>query len=275
MTSPNDPGQLYTLDWEQFECRSQQTPQGWNPDLASTLAHPNGEPAYRVACPPDPVRSGRRSARFQLNRGDGEVAGSGSKRAELKAPCCEPVDQERWYGFSIYLAHWETDASAEILAQWHQAESADARFGGSPPLALSTRGSSWGITMRKPSWDDQVDKDTARTDVGSWASDVWTSWVFHVLWRPDSSGVLQVWKDTDPDPVFRLDGAQNKFDDGRGNYMKFGIYKWDWATKDTDTDQRVVYVDDLRIADRTGSREKVSPPRPRGCLSLLTSPFFG
>ena len=272
MTSPNNPGQLYTLDWEQYDCRSQQTPQGWNPDFANTLAHPNGEPAYRVACPPDPVRSGRRSARFQLNRGDGTVPGSGSKRAELKAPCCEPVDQERWYGFSLGLSDWETDQSAEILAQWHQADSADPRFGGSPPLTLGNRGASWGVTMRKHSWDNKVDQDTIRTDVGPWTPNVWTNWVFHVLWRPNAFGRLQVWKDADPDPVFEFNG-QTKFDDGRGNYMKFGIYKWDWATKDTDTDQRVVYFDDLRIADHTGGRETVSPPPLRGCLSILTSPF--
>jgi hypothetical protein len=102
MTTPNDPGGLYVLNWEQYACGPQATPpQGWNEDYPDPVSHPNGEPAYRVACAPDPVRAGARSARFQLNKGD--PISSGGARAELKAPCCEPDAAPRWYGFSIYL----------------------------------------------------------------------------------------------------------------------------------------------------------------------------
>jgi hypothetical protein len=132
--------------------------------------------------------------------------------------------------------------------------------------------------MRKPTWNNQVDPDTTSTPVGTWTSGVWADWVVHVAWRPDSSGMLQVWKGTDPNPVFQFSG-QNKFDDGQGNYMKFGIYKWDWASGPTQTTERVIYYDELRIADQSGSRQAVSPPaevpapRPAGCFSRLVMPF--
>jgi hypothetical protein len=108
------------------------------------------------------------------------------------------------------------------------------------------------------------------------ASGVWTDWVVHVVWRPDSSGMLQVFKDAATTPVFQF-GGQNKFADGQGNYMKFGIYKWDWVNGPTQTTERVIYYDELRIADHTKSRQAVSPPaaaRP-GCLRQLLLSFSG
>jgi hypothetical protein len=47
--------------------------------------------------------------------------------------------------------------------------------------------------------------------------------------------------------------GQNKFNDGKGNYMKIGIYKWPWNPNWTgvpsQVDKRVMYYDELRIAD--------------------------
>jgi hypothetical protein len=101
-STPLNPGSLYVLNWDDYaQCTvPAQLPSDWRVDYA-TVIHGNNEPAFRIACAPEPVRSGQRSARFQLNRGDPIV--SSNVRAELKTPCCEPVDAERWYGFSIYL----------------------------------------------------------------------------------------------------------------------------------------------------------------------------
>ena len=140
MTTPNNPGQLYTLDWESFNCGDTQPPPDW-----TNQWHPQAQAPYRVACSPNAVRSGARSARFELNQTD--PISSSSKRTELAAGS-DPDNAERWYGFSIFLPKgWVVDNSAEVLTQWHQASPM-----GSPPLSLGIRGQQWQLSRRK--WED-------------------------------------------------------------------------------------------------------------------------
>ncbi len=86
----------------------------------------------------------------------------------------------------------------------------------------------------------------------------WTDWVVYAKWSSGADGLLQVWKDKDR--VFVRSG-QNKFADDKGHYMKFGIYKWDWLYPDrpTDATERILYFDEIRIADSSGSLAVVSP----------------
>ena len=277
MPSPTTPGQLYVFDWEAYDCTplpQQPVPKGWTTDYDPNVTHPpNQDPAYRVACAPDPVRAGTKSARFQLYNTDPPV--SGATRAELKMSSTEPLGAERWYGFSIYLDNWQEDAAAAILAQWHQDDSNDPRFQGSPPLALMTKGDSWCISIRK-AWDNTASPDTDDIPAGAWQQSTWTDWVFHVVWRDGdvSDAVTEVWKDGTRLHAFSdaRQGKQNKFADGKGNYMRFGIYKWVWASNPPPTIERLIHFDELRIADRHGSLQAVSPPStaaPGGCLTSL------
>src|SRR5438874_13839389 len=100
--TPLNPGSLYVLDWDNYPvCVEPPQVPDWRKDYAPNPSHPNNEPAFRTSCVDEPVRSGLRSVRFQLNKGDPVV--SAGARAELEAPCCEPIGAERWYGFSISL----------------------------------------------------------------------------------------------------------------------------------------------------------------------------
>jgi hypothetical protein len=267
MTTPNNPGQLYTLDWESFNCGDTQPPTDWTNEWDAQAQAP-----YRVACSPDPVRWGARSARFELNQTD--PISRNSKRTELAAGS-DPDNAERWYGFSIFLPQgWVVDNSPEALTQWHQSYPiADPLFEGSPPLSLGIRGQQWQVSRRK--WEDLASNDTVPIYSVPWEANRWTDWVFHVVWRSTADGVIEVWKDGSQTPVFTQTAMQTKFPDNQGNYTKLGIYKWDWVNGPTATSQRVIFYDELRIADQTGSREAVSPPaqtRP-GCLGALLKRF--
>jgi hypothetical protein len=271
MTTPSNPSQLYELDWESFNCGHTQPPADWTNEWEEGAQDP-----YRVACSPDPVRAGARSARFELNQAD--PISRNSKRTELAAGS-DPENAERWYGFSIFLPQgWVVDNnSSEVLTQWHQSYPIpNPLFEGSPPLALGVRGLNWVISRRK--WEDLAATETVPIYTTPWAMERWTDWVFHVVWRSATDGVIEVWKDGSAAPVFSQAGIQTKFPDNQGNYTKFGIYKWDWVNGPTATSQRVIFYDELRIADQTGSREAVSPPpqassRPGGCLGRLLKLF--
>jgi polysaccharide lyase-like protein len=284
--SPADPGcatsvtpanprtGVYVLDWEDASTQTvpEAPPRFWRAEYCSDWKHTDD--TWQVALEDDPalVRSGRWSVRFQLDKRDPLV--SQSKRAELKANRCgyEAGDPERWYGFSIHLPDcWQDDPdSSENLAQWHQADSPDPRFQGSPPLALMTRAGRWYVSMRKTSWNDQVSRDTDSIAISPYKQDLgkWTDWVVHVRWSADpQAGVLQVWKNGKQYPLMDAAGqdrshGQNKFDDGQGNYMKIGIYKWDWKNRPerSKIGSRVIYYDDLRIAAGPNRYNEVVPP---------------
>jgi hypothetical protein len=218
----------------------------------------SGEPQLRVARAPEPVRGGAVSARFELQKSD-PVINNGT-RAELTAPF-EPVGAERWYGFSVYLpTSWAYDQSAEIVTQWHQ----HWDVGSSPPLALVTRKGNWEISQNWEGYEQQ-------TVVGTYQTGRWTDWVFHVKWSAGADGVVQIWKDGQPVAGFGNRIGKNTYQSSYGNYMKIGIYKWDWSQGNpSDTVRRVMYHDELRVADGSGSYEAVAPgtPAPAGHLAL-------
>ena len=271
VTSPGRPGSLYMLDWETFGCN--QTPNlfangaGWEKDYRDWAENePYDVRPFRIACPPnEPVRSGQRSARFYLRNTD--PIQSGSKRAELKGKPVEPVGAERWYGFSIYLHEWANDPAPDIVTQSHHEPGT-----GSPPLSIGTKAGYWVINV-PTSWDyNDTKQETAIVYHTPYQSNTWTDWVVYAKWSSGADGVVKVWKDGQPEPVYREENAQNAYS-GVGNYMKIGIYKWPWrdATTNSPPQQRVMYHDEVRIAEGeagTDKRDLVAPPaRPR----LLTA----
>lgn len=239
--TPSTPGKaVYELSWETAADRSvpESAPPGWAKEYRPDVRH-GDEPQVRTANRSvEPVRCGEWSARFQLYKGD-PVINNGA-RAELSADF-EPVGAERWYGFSIYLPEtWAYDQSAEIVTQWHQ----HWDIGSSPPLSILTRKGQWEISQN---WEGPF---YSNTPVGAYQTGRWTDWVVHVKWSAGADGLLEIWRDGKPVPGFFGKRGKNTHDDPRhGNYMKIGIYKWDWSQgKPSDTTQRVMYYDELRIA---------------------------
>lgn len=256
--TPSIPGAGYLLDWEDANDRDFATSRalyGWRLQYWPDIRHPDGEPQIRVARrPAEPVRNGQHSVRFHLEKTD--TLHSGGSRAEFAASPLEPVGAERWYGFSIYLPNtWAPDPAPDSIVQWHQASDT----GGSPPLAIWTRNGRFLIVQA-----GRPNRPTKRTDAGSCALGQWTDWVLHVRWSKQNNGILEAWKNgtrvpglTSPDIT---DSATNT---NNGNYIKIGIYKWPWSTPNftppSTSRRRVLYHDQLRIADQRGRYTVVVP----------------
>ncbi|MFD3513937.1 heparin lyase I family protein [Streptomyces sp. NPDC058657] len=238
-TAAADPaGVQRTLDWEQSADRV--LPTAAPPNLNKQWAT-----SYGATNVTSPTRDGSYAARFELRKSDPVV--SSSKRAEISQRDDQPAGADRWYGFSINLAStWAHDTSAEIVSQWHQCDVGCP--GGSPPLALMTDEGRWKIDFRGEF-----------IDLGAYTTGEWVDWVFHVTWRTDTTGLLQVWKNGER--VVHRTGATH--DGGpRSPYFKFGIYKWDWNTgAPSSTSQRVMYYDALRLGDERAVHRDVAPQR--------------
>ncbi|AEV86166.1 hypothetical protein ACWT_5149 [Actinoplanes sp. SE50] len=243
-TGPTRAGLLTTLDWENAADRALPPP-GWQRQYCC---------AKSLQVVTDPVRDGGHAVQFTLDRGDPHV--SSSTRSELSQPDRQPPGLDRWYGFSVHPARdWTVDRSSEIVSQWHQQSD-----NGSPPLALLTNRGDWKIDFR----GEMIDLGTYRTVS-------WTDWVFHVVWRTDTSGVLQVWRDGS----LVLDRKGRTHDDAAHSpYFKFGIYKWDWdgRPKVSDTSHRSLFYDALRIGDQRAGYAGVAPG---GTVAVSPPPSAG
>jgi hypothetical protein len=244
-----------TLDWETARQQSVPgaAPPGWSGEYAPTLVHADdGQPQISIVRVPQPVRAGGASARFELERGDPVI--NHNTRAELASPV-EPHDAELWYAVSIFLpSDWARDRSPEIVAQWHQYYTID----GEPPLAIATRDGQWEIQTAR-----EEHSSTAR--VGAYRTGGWTDWLVHARFTADGTGLLQIWRDGRPVPGFADVRGPNTYRSPLGVYLKVGLYKWDWSQHHpTDTTRRVMYLDELRIADTRAGVAVPGPPAPLG-----------
>ncbi|MEB3357777.1 MAG: heparin lyase I family protein [Synechococcales bacterium] len=207
-------------------------------------------------------RSGK-AARFELHKDDPWVADS--KRSELVRES-DPAGSERWYGFSLYLPEdWKSDPAGEVVTQWHSKpdKHLGENFGlGGPPLALIVDGDEIYVQSR---WDPSpVTSKQSKTRQesklwrGSYEKGEWMDWVVQVDWSHQSDGVLRMWKDGDL--VVDRKGA-NTYNDQVGPYFKTGIYKYSWkrSPEKSNTDKRVLYVDNVRIADGSANFATVDP----------------
>ncbi|MFG1606426.1 heparin lyase I family protein [Actinoplanes sp. NPDC049265] len=266
-TTPSEPGTGYVLDFEDPShwTMPEQVPPGWAMEYWPGIRHTNGEPQVReaYAANGEPVRAGGHSVRFELDKAD-QPKNNGS-RAEIGAEApAEPRRAERWYGFSTYLpSTWALDRAPEVIVQWHQT-GGDCTAGCSPPLSLFTQNGKYYLSQN---WQNRADVPGdwtfADTVIGDYRTGRWTDWVFHIKWSTGSDGLLEVWQDGQPLPVFgHKAGRNDDFGDGvHGNYLVLGVYKWVWSQgKPSDTTNRVLYTDELRVADARGSYAAVAPP---------------
>jgi hypothetical protein len=281
-STPSEPGSGYVLDWENAADRilPDRPPSGWAAEYWPDIRHADGEPQVRAADASrgEPVRAGAHSVRFELDKDD-RPKNNGS-RAEIGAEApVEPPGAERWYGFSTYLPQsWGLDVAPEIIAQWHQT-GGDCSRGCSPPLAIVTKN---GRYLLGQNWQNKSDVPGdwtfQQTDIGPYAIGRWTDWVVHVTWSTGNDGVLEVWKDGTPVPGFAHKvGRNDDFGEraqGKGNYLVLGPYKWPWSQAGyqpaSTTTNRVLYADELRVADGRGSYAAVAP---RGAPASSTGPL--
>ena len=178
------------------------------------------------------------------------------------------IGQDYWYGFSIFLpADFVPSSDWEIVTQWHvDPDSAEERKR-NPPMTITTTDGRWRM---RSSWDDSpiTQKDangnwvyggTNRYDLGPYQTGVWTDWVVHVKWSYKDDGVLEVWKDGVK--VISQLKTPNCYNDIKGPYIKFGIYKgWtSGSSPEPGITKRVLYHDEFRMAGPNGSYDVVAP----------------
>jgi hypothetical protein len=214
--------------------------------------------APQVVSAPYPVRAGSYSARFYLHRyQSGRPERSELYVADDGSEFLFDVGGEYWFGFSVYIPEdWVpdvarlTDVFVNIQALPDSGESWL-----SPVLSLEIDQLNWRGYSR---WGgSQPTQEALIFDGIPVERGKWTDWVVHVKWSYQSDGFLEVWRN----------GAQivsrtgpNCSNDGNGPQFQFGIYKWPWTgSYETNTNWRLLYFDELRIADADASYEDVAP----------------
>lgn len=238
-------------------------------------------------------RNGSKSLRSRMTNPNGtrraEIVGSGGEAAaDGKNHRLEQL-KTHWYGFSTYIPDpWDSRSTCwELFHQMH----------GEPPQAspyyyarqpwfgiyvgdsTSSTPDHYRFVIRYCSvWWEESSRDDVKTgytnhsisilpDVGKWVD-----WV--VQCRPDhrpnnagGSGLTRMWKDGQ----LIIDYSGPNYDNrepGGGPYVKFGLYKGDWANgRDSDpVREREYYYDEVRVSRAgVGSYDLVAP---RGSSSV-------
>jgi hypothetical protein len=202
---------------------------------------------YSVQQSAERVKAGSSALRLELRRTDQQV--SGSLRSEITQDS-DPLNQDRWFGFSLYLKDWVDDDATESVFQWHPDNDS-----GSAAMALWTSGGR--LTY--------VTNNTAGTsyneyvDLGPVLSNQWIDFVIHVRWATDTTGLLQVWMNGSQ--VINRVGVKTA---SVTSYFKLGINKFGWLTQATSAiNQRILYFDEVRIGNGTATYNDVAPFLPR------------
>ncbi len=213
-----------------------------------------GDGEYEIVTVPEPVRAGKYSCKYVLRK---------ARRVELvPRRCTAPVGSERWYGFSIFIpADWVANRRKdEVVAQWHASPDRDkGEPWRSPPLAVRTKGNGWEVTCIWDSKPLSIPRVEGSTTIwrGNIAKGRWTDWVFHVRWSYGDDGLVEVWKNGE---LLKHREGPNCYNDKGGLYFKWGIYHT--------LENRVLYNDELRIADGKAGYEAVAPPGSRLPVAL-------
>ncbi|MCF7707941.1 MAG: polysaccharide lyase [Verrucomicrobia bacterium] len=215
------------------------------------------------------ARKGKRSVRFESRRDDPEVAGSPG-RAELKVKRTKPIVEE-WYAWSIYTGENMEPDVPEILGQWHASpDFDDGEDWRSPPMAVSLREDKWHVSghyaPQRVNDNDNRRRAFSET-IGKVKKGAWTDWVFHIKWDyreadDGGTGYVQAWQQVDGDGYEKVIDYKGPigYNDERGVYLKWGIYKYPWNTGKCDQRTRVHYYDEVKIGDAeaTFNQMKVS-----------------
>uniref|UniRef100_UPI000687FF67 heparin lyase I family protein n=1 Tax=Azospirillum halopraeferens TaxID=34010 RepID=UPI000687FF67 len=184
---------------------------------------------------------------------------------------------EFWYGVRTYMPEsWnELDRSVSIITQWHARPDA-----GNPPVALQTRlvngKEHFNLIIRSDPTSDGTKgfKNIDQFDLGPIYNDIgkWTDWVWRIKWSPNGDGFLQLYKDGKLVVDFK---GGTCYVDTAGPYLKVGLYKFSWSSStDTGADSRTIYVDDVRVADSTGSYATVVSPNAASAPQAPQVPGF-
>lgn len=193
--------------------------------------------------------TGKKSARFELRSNDKLVA-NGTRSEMLLMN--KSNSKEKWYSFAVYFPEngYSFDNKNELIAQWHQ-------NAGSPSTSLRIINDQFYIrtlpTEKNSNWKNIY--------FGPVVRDTWTEFVFHIIHREDSKGLIEIWRNGEK--VVEHYGPNNYDSEPLPNW-KLGIYKASWNSSNTGV-TKVIYMDNIRIGD---AGVKVSDMVTGGVLNL-------
>lgn len=207
---------------------------------------------YSITQSSEVARAGKSAVKFVLLKTDEDV--SKGKRSEITQNPESSTEVERWYGISFYLSDWATDPAPELIIQWHQTAEGN---GIAPPLGLWVKNNNFFVAKT----NDATGTGADRTDIGPVTINKWIDFVFHIKWSVKPGGLVEIWQDGKK--VYSKEGVNNA-GSIRGNYLKTGIYKWPWYTKYkgsyiSNQEQRILYVDEVRIGNEHATYDDVKP----------------
>ncbi|WP_186756797.1 polysaccharide lyase [Echinicola salinicaeni] len=218
----------------------QETFEGSDP-LSFTHQQLSEDHSFQIAN--NPVFQGSYSGRFELNDDDDMV--SNGTRAEVLFP--EQSENERWYSYSLYLPAdgFKVDSNNDIITQWHQGSGS-----GSPTTTFRIKNDRF-FLKSGPTKEERVDYDVAEVK-----KDAWNEFVFHIIHSSGSDGLVEVWMNGEKVLNIKGGNINKNYDLPR---WKIGIYKDDWnGSETTDSDQRIMYFDNVRMGDENASFEEMS-----------------
>lgn len=230
--------------------------------------------------PPHPVRDGVYSMRSYLHRDNSEhphktmvhLSSDDSNPPNTHSTFRFELGEEYWIGFSVYVQDGfviDKPDVGELVFQVQASPDPDEAYR-SPILAMEIDEDDWRIVSRwdtRPTTPDETFTGSATVYQKPLGSSIgsWTDWVFHIKWTHQSDGFIEVWRDG------KLVGSRtgpNGSNDQEGPYPSFGIYKWPWkpgnesSYPSSNTDWRLFYHDEIRIAGADGDYGVVAPGLP-------------
>lgn len=202
--------------------------------------------SYSVQQTLEKVKAGTNALRLEVRSTDQPT--SGSIRSEITVES-DPLNQDRWYGFSMYLKDWVDDDAGEHVFQWHPDNAT-----GSAAMALWTTGGRFTYVTNNTGGMGQNEYH----DIGPVLSNQWVDFVIHIRWATDTTGILQVWMNGN-----LVINKVNVKTATVTSYFKLGINKFGWLLQTSTVAQRILYFDEVRIGNANATYSDVAPFLPR------------
>jgi len=217
-----------------------------NPNYLSGWTNNQHCCTYSVQQTTERVKAGSNALRLEVKSTDPLT--SGSIRSEITSDS-DPLNQDRWYGFSMYLKDWIDDDAGESVFEW-----APDNTNGSASMALLTSGGRFTYTTNNTG----TSSNNVYTDMGPVISNQWVDFVIRIRWATDTTGLLQVWMNGNL--LINKSGVKTAT---VTSFLKLGINKFGWGTQASAVTQRVLYFDELRKGNAGATYRDVAPFLPK------------
>jgi hypothetical protein len=201
---------------------------------------------YSVQQTTERVKAGSTALRLEVKNTD--APNGGTIRSEV-ALDSDPLDQDKWFGFSMYLKDWVDDNAGENVFKWQPDNGSAA-----PSMSLRTTGGRFSFVTN----NSGTLVNTDSTDIGPVISNKWIDFVIRIRWATDNTGSLQVWMNGNQ--VINKSAVKTA---AGTSYFKMGINKYGWGTQPSAVTGRVLYFDEVREGNASATYNDVAPFLPR------------